>query len=414
MATDADTLYWVWLQCVLGISSSLRTQDILSAFGGKGESAAARIYAAPDYERRISGVFTSQQIARLARVPLSEAETIVEECQRHQTHILTPQSADYPPRLLELVNHPLALYVKGSLGCLRRQLGIAIVGTRRADRKSVDIAARLSASLSKAGCVVVSGGALGIDSAAHRGALAVNGKTVAVLGCGLRFGYLMENHTLREQIAATGALVSEFPGSSPALSHNFPIRNRLISGMTAGTVVVEAGERSGSLITAECAAEQGRDVFAVPGDAFGSTYLGANKLIREGAKPVFSVMDVLEEYELIFPDLLNMRLQSAPAPAAGSAAVPLSYEVPVKKPKKATPAVGSAAVPLSNEVEQKQPRDALEAKLLGLFNGDALHVDVLCSLSGEKLGAVFIALTNLEIEGMVRQLPGRLYEAVMQ
>jgi predicted Rossmann fold nucleotide-binding protein DprA/Smf involved in DNA uptake len=127
-----DALYWVWLQCALGISSSLRTQDALAAFSAGG-CAAKAIYAAPDYERRVSGVFTSQQLARLSRVPLSAAEAIAEECAKQKMHILTPQSEEYPSRLLELINHPLALYVKGSLGCLRRHLGIAVVGTRRAD-----------------------------------------------------------------------------------------------------------------------------------------------------------------------------------------------------------------------------------------------------------------------------------------
>ncbi|MDR3313604.1 MAG: DNA-processing protein DprA [Oscillospiraceae bacterium] len=405
-----DALYWVWLQCALGVSSSLRTQDILAAFGGKGENAAERIHAATDYDRRVSGVFTGRQLARLNQAQLSAAESIAEECAQQQMHILTPQSADYPLRLLELVNHPLVLYAKGSLGCLRQHLGIAVVGTRRADRKSIDIAGRLSASLARAGCVIVSGGAMGIDSAAHRGVLSVpGGQTVAVLGCGIRFNYLMENSALRESIAASGAVVSEFPGNTPALAHHFPIRNRIISGMAAGTVVVEAGERSGSLITAECAAEQGRDVFAVPGDAFGSTYTGANKLIRDGAKPVFSAMDVLEEYELIFPELLDMKRAER---HLGSSAAPILAPQPAAKERQRRPTA-------PRKTQQKEPAAAaqpasppqgLEGTIVALLAKDALHVDAICKSTGERLGAVFTALTNLEMDGLVRQLPGKLYE----
>ena len=429
MTMNNDTLYWIWLQQALGISSALRTQDILAAFHDTIDiSAAERIYKAPDYERRVSGVFTGQQLDRLARTSLSMAEAIAGECERNETHILTPRSADYPARLLEIMNHPLVLYVRGSLACMREQLGIAVVGTRHADRKSVDIAGRLSASLARAGCVIVSGGALGIDSAAHRGAIAAGGKTVAVLGCGLRFNYLMENNALRAQIAGAGALVSEFPGDTPALAHNFPIRNRIISGMTVGTVVVEAGEKSGSLITADCAADQGRDVFAVPGDAFGSTYMGANKLIREGAKPVFSAMDVLEEYELVYPELLNMRK----AERNLDSSVVLPYDAPVPKKPRMRKNVGAA--PLGGPAQATTPaatapqaispaagglqgaaapttRDPLETKLLTLLRDDMLHVDAICAKTGEKLGTVFTALTNLEIEGLVRQGPGRMYEA---
>lgn len=391
----------------------MRTQDILAAFRDVIDiSTAERIYKAPDYERRVSGVFTGQQLDRMARTPLSVAEAVAEECQRFDAHILTPRDAEYPQRLLQIMNHPLALYVKGSLDCLQRRLGIAVVGTRRADRKSVDIAGRLSASLARAGCAIVSGGALGIDSAAHRGAIAAGGQTVAVLGCGLRFNYLMENNALREQIVVAGALVSEFPGDTPALAHNFPIRNRIISGMTVGTVVVEAGEKSGSLITAECAAEQGRDVFAVPGDAFGSTYMGANKLIREGAKPVFSAMDVLEEYELLYPELLNMRRAERNLERPGmnpdevivKPPAAQSREGPAKRPRE------SSKKPAAIAPQAASPPQGLEGKILALLQDDMLHVDAICARTGEKMGTVFTALTNLEIEGLVRQGPGRMYE----
>jgi len=420
-----DTLYWLWLQCALGISSSLRTGEILGAFDGNhcGGNGAKAVFAASDYERRVAGVFTYTQLERLRKTSLDEAGKIFEECARHHTHILTPRGAqspqneDYPLRLAMIPNFPLALYVRGSLACLRERLGIAIVGTRRADRKSVDIAARLSADLTRAGCAAVSGGALGIDSAAHWGALHAGGATVAVLGCGLLADYLPENRSLREKIVAGGgAVVSEYPGDTAPLARNFPVRNRLISGMTAGTVVIEAGEKSGSLITATCAAEQGRDVFAVPGDAFGSTYTGGNKLIREGAKPVFSAMDILEEYELVYPELLNMRFAQRDLDRASMDPA----QVTVKKRKPVGDGLRTSLVPQENNCFSSyetsgtpSPADglsALEQKIISLLKGGVLHIDGIVKAAGVPFGTLCAALTNLEIQGLIAQGPGRMYE----
>ncbi|MDR2525910.1 MAG: DNA-processing protein DprA [Oscillospiraceae bacterium] len=416
-----EGLYWLWLQCALGISSSLRTREILDAFPLRGEgacavSAARRIYEASDYERRISGAFTAPQLNKLSSVSVAEAEKIAEECKRHGLHILTPQNPCMPSRLLQIPNHPLVLYVDGSLDCFEKRLAVALVGTRRADRKSVDIAGRLSASLARAGCVVVSGGALGIDSAAHRGALAAKGMTVAVLGCGHACSYLPENRLMREEIAKHGAVLSEFPPAALPLAQNFPIRNRIISGLSVGCVVVEAGERSGSLITAECAAEQGRDVFAVPGDVFGSTYTGANKLIKDGAKPVFSAMDILEEYEQLFPELLDIRTveRDLKRPGVAPETVAVKASTAQRKPSARKTAAGKrvAAAPAAEVPPAVLRPEGLEGKLLELLAQGALHVDALCKQSGQRLGLVFAALTNLEMDGFVRQMPGKLFESM--
>ena len=397
-----DTLYWVWLQCALGISSSLRTQEIVEAF----PDGAREIYASDDYGRRVAWVFTNLQLDKLRRTPLREAEAILEECRRQRVHILTPRGEDYPERLRQIPNHPLALYVKGSLGNLRERLPISIVGTRRADYKSVDIAGRLSADLSRAGCAVVSGGALGIDSAAHWGALHANGMTVAVLGCGHGADYLPENGSLREKIAATGAVVTEYPGDTAPIGRHFPVRNRIISGLSAGTIVIEAGERSGSLITATCAAEQGRDVFAVPGDAFGSTYTGGNKLIREGAKPVFSAMDVLEEYELLYPQLLNMRHAARDLERAAFNPADIARS-------RRQAAVRKQGSGIRRQEENPAPlpdRNPAETKILELLRQESMHIDALSKATGLPFGELFAALMALEIDKLVRQTPGKIYE----
>jgi len=390
-----NAIHYLWLQCALGVTPSLRTQEILAAFpGGAGE-----IFAAGDYERRVAGVFNNTQLARLRATPLAQAESIAEECARLAVHILTPRDAGYPARLLQIPNYPLALFVRGSLAALNDHLPLAIVGTRKASRKSVDICARLSADLVHAGCAIVSGGALGIDSAAHWGAIHAGGATAAVLGCGLDINYPAENAGLRRRIAEQGAVASEFPPGTPPAGRNFPIRNRLISGMSAGTIVIEAGERSGSLITASCAAEQGRDVYAVPGDAFGSTYTGGNKLIREGAKPIFSAMDVLEDYELLYPELLDMR--RAERDLAREAVEP--EKVAVKKQE----ARGKKQEP--EKPDQPADLPALETQILRLLGDAPMHIDHIMKGTDAPYGELYTALMRLEMQELIQQAPGKLY-----
>jgi len=388
------SLYFIWLQCALGISSSLRTQEILAAFDGS----ARAIYDASDYDRRVAGVFTNAQLDKLRRTTIAQAELLAEECVQQKVHILSPQDPAYPTLLRHIPNHPLVLYVRGELDFLAEQLPLALVGTRRADRKSVDIASRLSGELVRAGCAIISGGALGIDSAAHWGALHAGGKTIAVLGCGLEFNYLPENSAMRRRIAQHGAVVSEYPGDTPPTPRSFPIRNRIISGISAGTIVVEAGERSGSLITATCAAEQGREVFAVPGDAFGSTYTGGNKLIREGAKPVFSAMDVLEEYELAYPELLNMRQATR------------DLERPSVEPEQVAVKKQSAK-PAPPPPVPKPPTDLtrLEQAIVQCLSDKQLHIDDITKAVQAPLGEFFAAITKLEIAGLIEQAPGKIY-----
>ena len=397
-----DTLYCLWLQRALGVSPALRTQEILAAFPG----GAREIFRASDYQRRVAGVFTNAQLARLQAAPLDRAEKILEECARQNAHILSPQDAGYPARLLEIPNHPLVLYVRGSLECLRDRLPIAIVGTRRASSKSVDIAARLAADLVNAGCAVVSGGALGIDSAAHRGTLHANGATAAVMGCGLDTSYPPENAALFKRIAEHGAVISEYPFGEAPLGKNFPIRNRLISGMSVGTVVIEANEKSGSLGTARYANEQGRDVFAVPGDAFGSTYTGGNKLIRDGAKPVFSAMDILEEYELVYPELLDMRRaeRDLERPSAPPESVIVKPPVSAKSPGSLVRELRPQAVR-----EHREATSSLEQQILHLLANAPLHIDAIMKAANAPYGELFAALMNLELQELIQQAPGKMY-----
>lgn len=400
--------YWVWLQNGVGIAG--RAGEILACFSNPKE-----LYEAGPREWRLSGALTGRQIQRLESYSPEQAQIVVKQCDTNGWKIVTPVSPDYPSLLLQTENYPVVLYTWGDLGCLKNTIPVAVVGTRSATRRSVDITGRLCASLAAAGAVVVSGGALGIDSAAHTGALFGGGKTVAVLGCGLDAKYLMGNFALRTQIAASGAVVSEYPPQTSAAGPNFPIRNRLISGMCLGTVVIEAGERSGSLITASFALEQGRDVFAVAGDIINSSFTGTNKLIRDGAKPVFSAADILEEYAfrcpgLIDTDNLERDLSKVASPAEGLAAVKTTA-----RRERPAPVSDAAAVTKGSKSETRAARPLPEGtgedakRIYALIGTQPAHINDIVAASGLDSAAVFTAVTELELFGYIELAAGRRY-----
>ncbi|MDP8234655.1 MAG: DNA-processing protein DprA [Candidatus Saelkia tenebricola] len=233
---------------------------------------------------------------RIKKFDRSSLEKELQLCKKYDIKIMTIMDSGYPDVLREIPDSPIVLYYKGNLDVL--DFNFAVVGSRKASSYGLSIAEKFSYQLADLGVVIVSGMARGIDTAAHTGALKAKGKTVAVLGSGLLNIYPSENNILMEKIAATGVVITEFPLHSAPLRENFPRRNRIVSGLSRGVLVVEAAERSGALITADLALDQGRDVFAVPGKVDSPTSFGANYLIKQGAKLVNSIEDILEEYNL--------------------------------------------------------------------------------------------------------------------
>lgn len=387
-----DKLYWVWAQDALGVSSSVKSDEIISYFG-KAEA----LYFAGEYEWRISGIFTRGQINKLKSTGLDNAERIIAECEKYKIKIVTPDDRDYPSMLFKLPNLPLVLYVRGNLDCLKNKISIAIVGAREASDIGLRIARALSASLSRSGALIVSGAARGIDSAAHDGAFDAGANTVAVLGCGFGANYLPENEPLRREIAGHGALITEYPPYTPALGRNFPFRNRIISGLSYGTVVIEANERSGSLRTVNHAIEQGRDIFAVPGDITSSMNMGTNRLLRDGAKPVFNAMDVLEEYAERYPDMLDIdRIETT-----------LKTEAQRSKsvPKKAQ----TFEKPIVSQKISDKARLVCDA-----FNKEIMQADELILSTGLSAVEFMSAMTELELLGVIDPLAGKNYKIITQ
>lgn len=293
----------------------------------------------------------------------------LELIRKHQVTLVTFLDENYPPNLLTIYDPPPFLYVKGELR-KEDKVAVAIVGSRFASHYGKLVTERISRDLALEGVTVVSGLARGIDTSAHRGALSVKRRTIAVLGCGIDVNYPVENRKLREEIASSGALISEFPMSTPPTSSHFPIRNRIISGLSLGVVVVEASHRSGSLITARLALEQGRDVFAVPGSIDSLRSRGTHGLIKEGAKLVEDARDIFTE---LLPQIRNH---------------PQSVNLKQDEGEM-----------LSGEARS----------IINLLEQGQLQIDTIIAETGLNSSQVSSTLLDLELRGLIMQLPGKVF-----
>jgi DNA processing protein len=286
--------------------------------------------------------------------------------------IVIQSDAEYPESLKQIYDPPIVLYVKGSL-TPKDKNSIAIVGSRMTTHYGIETARKLAYQLAYLGVTVVSGGARGIDTAAHQGALTTKGRTVAVLGTGINLVFPPENAELFERIAANGAVITQFPFNRPADKQTFPIRNRIVAGMTLGTVVVEANLTSGALITSNFATEYGRQVFAVPGRIDSPRSKGCHELIKKGAKLCESAEDILSEFEYLFPS------SNRPPGPSETGVLP--------------------ALELSEN----------EQKVFGTLDHQELGIDEIIRKSGLPTSAVSVALLSLEMKRMVKQLPGKVF-----
>lgn len=356
MPRDDELGAWVSLGLVPGLHSAL-WRALLSAFGlpsrilAAGHGAIAAIVGEP----------LAVEVRQGAARRIKAVDATLEWASHPGQHLVTLADEDYPRQLLEIPDPPPLLYLRGERRWLAAR-ALAIVGSRNATAQGRSNAERFAQSLSDAGLTIVSGLALGIDAAAHRGGLAGRGSTIGVLGCGVDICYPPSNRTLYEAIAARGALISEYPLGAPPLPMNFPRRNRLISGLARGCLVVEAALGSGSLITARLAADQGRDVFAIPGSIHSPLARGCHALIKQGAKLVETARDVLDE-------------------------------APVE--------------PGTPELHHRlHPYD----ELLQHMGYDPCSIDALVARSGLTPEAVSAMLLHLELDERVNSLPGGLYQ----
>ena len=391
----AGLKYWVWLSEVKGLTN--RSKLLLLDHFGTPEN----VYYADEDEYRLVPGIELRQTALLAEKSTEQADRILGACSRLGLRLLTMQDADYPLRLRSIFEPPVLVYVKGNLPVIDEEVTLAMVGTRKATPYGVEAAEKIAYGLCKQGAIVISGAAAGIDSASHRGALRAGGKTVAVLGCGVDVVYPAGNEWLYRDIAASGALVSEYPPGSAAEAWHFPARNRIISGLSLGTIVVEAPEKSGALITAGTALEQGRDVFAVPGPIDAPMSRGCNRLVADGAAALITdSWDVLREYEAMYPHKILGERVELPRTLGYQAREEQSH---AKKEE----AAETPALPRLDLAKNDAGLTDDQMTILRALKGGAMQVDDIIEQTDLPTRRVLSALTMLELEGFVEQGGGK-------
>ena len=356
--------YWIGFNLVKGIGS-VRFKQIQAHFGNLSEAWLAPIEIFRDIGipakalKNLSAVREEVDLDRLC-------ETIAND----DVLVLTLLDEDYPRLLKEIDQSPPVIYIKGNL-TPADEFAVAMVGTRRVTAYGQQVARDTSTYLAGHGLTIVSGLARGVDALAHQHALQAGGRTIAVLGCGVDVVYPPEHRRLAEAIVENGALISDYPLGTQPEGSNFPPRNRVISGLSLATIVVEAGERSGALITADFAVEQGRDVFAVPGNIFSPASRGTNRLIQKGAFVMSSPQDVLDVLDL-------------------------------------------SQIEDYKDARQVFPADTTEAKILQVMDYEPMHIDEICNQTQLPIEKVSASLTLMELKGMIQHVGGMRYSAIRE
>lgn len=401
MATDTR-LYWIWMQEAVGRGNPLG-KKLLETFGGP-----EAVYNADRAALKAAGVKRKASLKALCDKSLRRARAVLSYTLDCRDWILTPADSYYPEQLRAIDAPPLVLYGRGEPPRLQDVPTLTIVGTRYCSSAGVYAAEKLAAVAAAAGITVISGGAVGIDAAAHRGALRAGGVTVLLMPCSLDVSYPRENAALRQSIVMNGgALLTEYAPTAKAYKSHFRERNRILSGLSLATCVVEAPKRSGALMTAGFAREQGRDVYSVPGDIDRACCKGSNALLRKGAAPLCSGRDLLEEFSPRWGNRLNVeaaRYTEETYKAAGPAVkekqrAPAARAARWEKPKTAAPAERTCPDYLSPD-----------AKTVFAGLGESpLPVDELAAKCGLPVPRVMAALTELELAGCVSPAAGQMY-----
>lgn len=414
--------YWLWLTTRRFIGSQA-VRKLLRHFGTP-----EAIYAADPDTLRCLNLLSSRELEALADHSMDLPEKILADCYEQNISILTLQDAQYPERLRNIYDPPAVLYYRGRLPNFDTEPAVAVVGTRNCTPYGILMARQLGYQMANDGALVVSGLAAGIDRYAMEGALSAERPVTGVLGGGVDVVYPSGNRLLYEDVAVRGCLLSEYPPGTQPLSAHFPVRNRIIAGLTLGCLVVEAPEDSGALITARLALEQGRDVFAVPGNVGSVKSRGCNRLLKEGAILVENGWDVMQEYEAAFPGVVRNRsggerltlsrkeyktasqnavqqAEARTAPEEKTEAAP-SAEVSAET---ADPPVQDSQVYLDLQAMQStRSRDQL--RILQALAGGPVHADDIVERTQLRTATVNAALSLLEVDGLVEKLPGRHYK----
>ena len=445
MFNMSDVKYSVWLS-LLTVPGSKSVCRLIEAF----DNDTQKIYEATEEEYLAVKGVTPALAKSLCDKDLKKALNTMHFCQKHHVNLLPFDHPNYPKRLRRLPDFPILLYYRGTLPDIDNEVAIATVGTRKITEYGQQNGYVISRDLARSGVIVVSGMASGIDTVCHRGALDALGHTIAVLGCGIDVVYPKQNADLMEEIASNGTVITEYAPGTPPSGYNFPKRNRIISGLSLGTLVVEADVKSGAMITANYAKEQGRDIFAMPGNVGEMNSLGTNQLIKQGARMVTGALDILKEYELLFPQKIrtdrvnppvtHMYVENPrPAPrktrggytpiiddrtnvdergiSVARSLFSLSEFTPKKQPKTkekdTTPAKKKESKKVTQEKTEPKPlptnlTEDENRVLSAMPNDHGITPDELAR-KGIPVAQVLVALTTLEIKKLVVSLPGGIY-----
>ncbi len=411
-------VHWIWLAHRPGVNDRMKA-ELLRHFSDPEDL----YFADKEAFTHIEGL-TKEMFASLQDKDLSSSEKILADVMKYKLHILTYRDVAYPARLKAIADPPLVLYYKGTLPDFDNSPVIGVVGTRRCTPYGLSAAKKLGHEIAKCGGMVVSGMAEGIDTMAMKSALSAGGTVVGILGCGAEQVYPKKNHWLFADVERYGCILSEFPPETPAYGWNFPRRNRIISGLSCGVLVVEAPKGSGSLHTARHALDQGRDVFVVPGNLDQTTFEGSIQLLRDGATLVSSGWDILSEYEALYPGKIRRETKPSrqcayPDEIAAAATdsvknvekvaqitqVPL--DKPAKKEKSNKKVVDKSQSGTYSDVQKEISGLSPEQKAIVEFlAGGERMVDEIIAQVNLPASKVSTALTMLTIRGIVKKLPG--------
>ena len=409
----SNAVYWIWLSQVLGYNNP-KYKMLYELYDDISE-----LYTGGVKEWKLCGLLKQTEINDLKKASFSEAEKLVERCEKMGYKLISLDDREYPDCLRSIYAPPALLYVEGNLPDVDNVLTIAIVGTRRASNYGVSNSYKIGYSLSKYGVYTVSGGALGVDCASHRGTLAAGGVTICVLGCGINYRYLMENAGMRQAITKNGAVISEYPPDTPPKPYHFPARNRIIAGLSQGVVIIESGKSSGSLITADFALDMGRELFALLGNNSANNE-GSNERIKEGtAIPITDFMDIITAFEGRYYH--DEPTESEDISLADIEAVPVKGKKRIQEQQNRYPTrdYPYKTDDVINDDYRHRPEHKQDVTVTGeakmiyeYLSAEPVHIDKICADLGIPIFKVLSALTSLEVKQLVKSEPGRYFSII--
>ena len=407
---SSNAKYWIWISLALGfnnpkVGSLNKLYDDITFFYSKGER-----------EWRFCDIFSDKDINRLSKIKLESADRVIKRCNQLGYSVLAIDDEKFPKSLLNIYAPPAVIYIEGNLPDIDNRLSIGIVGTRRATKYGLDNSYKIGYALSKYGVTIVSGGALGVDCASHRGSLAADGVTVCVRGCGINCEYLKKNAEMRRAITKRGAVISEYPPDEEPKKYYFPARNRIISALSDGVLIIEAGKISGSLITANLALEQGKEVFALMGNNSPQNE-GSNNRIKEGsAIPVTDFMDILNAFDNLYAtdesvDFDNISIEDIEAIPVKGKSPSMNKPKTFKNINKDKNTIENIIDNFDREIKHRTDLDLnpTAQRVYDYISNEPVHIDDMVSDLNIPVYKVLVALTELEIKHAVKALQGRRY-----